>query len=222
MDIYPYLLTYGGPQLFVLVVIFFVTPMVYRRFWRQWPPGKRYLSVAGLWFGAIVVAYGDVFLIGLEARRLCRDEAGMRVYRTIQAEGILGGGSVRDLVGMGIKFVERDTPMGRPIERVRYENGEYKREELTEFLSEVEFEMRSIRRSRWVVESRDLLIERSNGAVLSEIVAFKFYPAWLDSWLLKVLGFSWAPPRCDDDYPPRQEKRTHYISELMRKTLNTK
>lgn len=220
MDIYPYLLTYGGPQLFVLFVIFVISPMISRRFFRQWPARRRYLSIAGVWLAAIVIAYGDVYLIALEARRLCRDEAGMKVYRTIQAEGILGAASVRDVKDIGIKFVEWKTRMGRPIARERYESGEYRREKFVEFLSQVEFTSREMRRSPWVVESKDLLIDRRDNSILSEIIAFKFYPAWLDTLLLKSLGLSWAPPRCDDDYAPRQEARTHQTLELMQITLN--
>lgn len=222
MELYPYLLTYGGPQLFVLLVLFVVTPVIYRRYLKVRARRFRIMWLAGLWFGAVVIAYGDVFLIAWQAERLCREDAGLKVYRTLHAEGVLGGVSLRDLQDIGIKYVEWRTPMGRPTKRESYENGEYKYERINDFKSQVELAWQDLPRSNSIVESKTLLKERSSGNVLGEIIAFEFYPGWLDSRLLGLVGLSWAPPRCDDDYPPRQEKRIYYTNDLIRKTINPK
>ena len=221
MNIYLYMFTYGGPQLFVLLVIFVLTPIGYRKFLKKRPMRVRIISVLGIWVGTVIVAYGDVFVIALEAKRLCGDEAGMKVYRTIQADGILGYVSVRDHQGHGIKYVESATSSGRPLLRESIENGEYTEERIDTFTSQVQLARNETRRTIGIVRVQDLLIERSTGSMLAEIIAFEFYPGWIDSRLLGLLGFSWTPPRCDDDYVPRQGHRRHHISEFIRRTINT-
>ena len=221
MNIYPYMFTYGGPQLFVLFVIFVLTPIAYRLFLKLWPLRMRVTSVLGFWLVAVIVAYGDVFLIAMEAKRLCGEEAGMKIYRTMETEGILGYSSARDLQDHGIKYVESATSAGRPFLRTSIENGEYKEERINRFASQVELKGEEVPLSSSIVRQRNLLIERSNGSVLSEVVAFKFYPGWIDRRILGLLGVSWAPPRCDDDYVPKQGYIRNFNSDLVIKTINT-
>ena len=221
MNIYPYMFTYGGPQLFVLFVIFVLTPIAYRVFLKLRPLRVQITAVLGFWIAAVIVAYGDVFLIAMEAKRLCGEEAGMKIYRTIKAEGILGYVSVRDHQDHGIKYVESATSSGRPLLRESIENGEYKEERIDVFTSQVQLARNETRLSVGSVRVQDLLIERSTGSMLAEIIAFEFYPGWIDSRLLGLLGFSWTPPRCDDDNVPKQGQRRHHISEFIRKTINT-
>ncbi len=219
VNTYHYMFTYGGPQLFMIIVWFVATPIFYRTFLCSRPVRVRIISVLWLWLAGIVVSYGDVYFVALQAKRLCSEEAGMKIYRTMRADGILGIVGIEDHHERGLKFVESSL-LGRPTIRTSIENGEYKEVRITQFMSEVEFKREETELSSYVVKVMDILIERATGSLLSEIVAYEFYPAWTDRLLWGTLGFSWSPPRCDDDYVPAQQKRTHHITEFVRKTIN--
>ena len=103
-----YVVTYGGPSIFMTAVFVFVLPLVYFKFARpryaRWP--ARLAVLFGVWCLAFGVAYGDVFLIARDAKRLCETEAGMKIYRTVEAEGFAGVSSLGAWSERGFDFVE--------------------------------------------------------------------------------------------------------------------
>ncbi|MCC7123275.1 MAG: hypothetical protein IT178_00390, partial [Acidobacteria bacterium] len=81
--IWDYVVTYGGPSLFMTAVFVFVMPLVWfklaRPRFRRWP--SRLAVMLGAWLIAWFIAYGDVLMIAREAKRVCEAEAGLKVYR---------------------------------------------------------------------------------------------------------------------------------------------
>lgn len=222
MDLYPYMLTYGAPQLFVTAILFFGTPLLWRTYLKRYQLKRKILGILALWAGGIVVAYGDIFIIAIHARQLCNSEAGLKVYRTAEATGILGYPWLRELEDIGITFVESQLLGIGPKYRIVVLRGRQETFEIAGFISEVEYRTKDTPRGRHITESSERLLRRDNGQLLAEIVAFKFYPGWLDTVLIGLFGLSWAPARCDDAYPPRKGKRTHFSMDLINMTVNVR
>lgn len=207
-------LTWGGPLLFVALVIFGATPLLNRLFLKL---SGRKLTRAGvgiLWIGAIVVAYTDVVVITLETRRLCREEGGLHIYKTVEGKGFSGDTGIKFWSQYGFQYVESQNRSGQ-IFRYTMRNGKEHKEKVSEFRSRYEYTLPSD-----VIESRFRKIEnrirdRHTGEILGKMVYVQAYPGWADSVIFKLLGNVWLPPGCDGDYLPRKAKRTLHGDDLV-------
>jgi hypothetical protein len=219
MDLYHYMFTYGGPQLLVMFMVFVVTPLLLRTLLknRSWPIRIKYLTI--LWVATILIGYGDVFAIAVAAKKLCSEEAGMRVYSTGRTDGISGSLSIHDLNKYGFTYIESGHPEFGLAYRERIVNGKYLRQPVQKFSAQYELVDETLELTLPIVKKREFIRERDTGRILGEVVAFKFYPGWLDSRLIGFLGFSWTPPRCDDDYHPAPGAIHHYSNDFVLKVL---
>jgi len=213
-SVFRYMHTYGGPELFMLFVVFVVTPFVFVVYLRPYGVAARLVTIAILWAGALLAAFWDVYQIAREAQRLCAEEAGMHVYRTVEAGGFMGVSDIEYWTEKGFSFVEKEFA-GQQRYRYTLVNREVVKEQVEELWSRYEYTTDSAVLEMPFARTRDLIRDRLTGDVLGEVVAFKKYPGWLDSRFVGLVGFSWTPPRCDDDYPSQPGKRTHYIRELI-------
>jgi len=213
-----YMITYGGPELFVGFVVIVITPIIYRLILKHFKRSIKIISIASIWIAAIFIAYWDVYQISVEAERLCRDEAGLHVYKTVEAEGFLGYASdIEYWSEYGFSYIEGFYKNKKT--RLTFQNGEVMRETISEYISLYEYVTDSRVLGVPFVRGKDIIKNRKTGETLGEIVAFKIYPGWLDSRLLGVLGFTWIPPRCDGYYRPDRQKRTIYLSDLIKAVI---
>ena len=207
------MISYGGPELLLLFVVFIVTPIAYRKYLKRLERKKRIICISALWAITFLIGYTDVIIISLKARKLCREEAGLHVYKTVEAEGFLGATDIEYWSQLGFKYVEHDF-LGK---KTRYSmlNGRVVKEELNTLLSKYEFvttlEVIDAPFNRGIKMIKD----RVTNEVLGEIVSFAIYPGWLDSRLLGLLGFTWSPAGCDGDYFPRPQKATLNVTDLI-------
>jgi len=213
-----YMITYGGPELFVGFVVIVITPIIYRLILKHFKRSIKIISIASIWIAAIFIAYWDVYQISVEAERLCRDEAGLHVYKTVEAEGFLGYASdIEYWSEYGFSYIEGFYKNKKT--RLTFQNREVVRETISEYISLYEYVTESRVLGAPFVRGKDIIKNRKTGETLGEIVAFKIYPGWLDSRLLGVLGFTWIPPRCDGYYRPDRQKRTIYLSDLIKAVI---
>lgn len=215
-----YMYTYGGPELFMLFTFIIVTPLLYVLLLRRlrWP--YRVVSVLGLWVAALAISFTDVYLIARKARMLCAEEAGLHVYKTTESDGLLGLHNLEDWVGYGFTFVEYISP-GKRYYREYMESGLVRTARVDELISQYELEVESQSLSETITKNREAIRERKTSEILGETVAFTFYPGWLDRSLLGSLGFTWTPPRCDGNYPPRVGKQTLYYDDLVKAVIRS-
>ena len=206
----PRLLSYGGPELFVAVVILVVTPLLYWLVLRRFKFGLILIVIGILWTGAVVAAYWDVYLISKEAERLCREEAGLRVYKTVEAEGFLGDSGIEYWSQYGFRYLEAEFIGGRKF-RYTLLDGEVVKEPVEELWSRYEYATDSEVLEMPFTRDRKFIRDRQSDEVLGEIVSFAVYPGWIDSRMLGFLGFTWTPPRCVGDHPPTAGKSLSYV-----------
>ena len=209
-----YVVTYGGPSIFMTAVFVFVLPLVYFKFARpryaRWP--ARLAVLLGVWCLAFGVAYGDVFLIARDAKRLCETEAGMKIYRTVEAEGFAGVSSIETWAPRGFRFVESQTSNG---EKFRHEvvDGSVRKLKIDEYKSFFEYRTQSSVIDSHLVRLAESVEVISSGETLAEIVGFRIFPGWIDRALIRLIGFSWHPAAC---YGPTKHGRSESAGEFGR------
>ena len=215
------MITYGGPELLLLFVIFLVTPVLYRKYLHKLERKERIISISILWLITFLVGYTDVIYISLKARKLCREEAGLHVYKTVKAEGFLGYATdIKYWSIYGFEYVE-GLYKGQKT-RITFQNGEVIKVAIPEYTSNFEYVTNSKILNDPIVKNIQIIRNRHTYEILGEIVSFKVYPGWIDSWLVGVLGFTWIPPRCDDNYPLERGKTTHYSDDLIKSVIKPK
>lgn len=218
-DLYPYMFTYGGPQLFMWILLLVLTPAVYSRLKKR-SSRARWMGLAALWGASIIVAYGDVLVIAVNARELCATQAGMRIYATDVADGFLGDANIRLWAEYGFDYVEWRWFVSGVIERHRMVSGTPSSERGPHILSRHERKVEEAPVGRLPIRrQRRYVVRIDDGKVLGEIIAFKFYPAWMDRLLLSVVPGVWIPLRCDGNHVPAPGRVTIFPEDLIKATL---
>ena len=212
------MISHGGPELFVAFVVVVITPCLYRLVLRRYQFGLRMLSIIVLWAVAIVVAYWDVYQISKEARRLCKEEAGLHVYKTVVAKGFLGSTNIDYWAKHGFEYVESLYKEGKKT-RFTLNQGKVTSETIPGYVSRYEYTRETQVLAAPFEKEQDMIRDRQTGEILGEVVAFYVYPGWLDSRLLGLVGFTWSPPRCDGDYKPKPQKTTLYYMDLVKAVI---
>ncbi len=161
--------------------------------WRRWVVGTLaiVLITAPMW---------DVLWISAEAKKLCATQAGIHVFRTVQANSVITGFDPV-LLRRGFAFTEGIAGKGKKF-RYRMLNGVVVEEEIEVFSSRYSFRGFETAVVGWRFSKDTYVIaDRSMGEVLSEWVTIHIYPGWLDAWIGHVLAFRpmWM---CGYDLPP--------------------
>jgi hypothetical protein len=215
------MITYGGPEILLLFVIFIVTPILYRKYLKKLKRKKRIICISSLWTVTFLIGYTDVIYISLKARKLCREEAGLHVYKTVEAEGFLGSTSIENWSKYGFRYVE-SIYKDRKKTIFILKDGKVVSETVPEFISRYEYTRDSQVLKVPFEREQDIIRDRQTGEILGDLVVFYVYPGWLDSRLMGLLGLSWSPPRCDGDYKPWPQKATLYYTDLVKAVIKPK
>lgn len=220
-SIWDYAVSYGGPSLFMTAVFVVVLPLVYFKFARpriqRWPP--RIAVLLGVWVVAWCIAYGDVLWIAREAKRLCEEEAGLRVYGTRKLEGFAGVQNGRFWLEKGFRYIEFQN-RDRSIVHQELSDGAVNSTVIQEFESQYEYVF-EIEKAAPKIE-RDIHAVRkiSNGKKLGEFVEIRPYPGWIDTLVLNFFGATVKPSNCPiHDAEGRGGNRKNRYQEVIEATL---
>lgn len=182
-------MTYGAPSLFMSAVFVVLLPLVYFKFarprFRRWP--SRIAVLLGVWLLAFVIAYGDVLLIAREAKQLCETEAGLRVYRTVEAEGFAGVPDIDFWSTKGFRFLEFERPHGNLVRLVAGQDGE-KIISKKEMLSNFEYKFFEEPTNAKVAHLRQIVRVIETGEILGEVSQFRLAVGWLDERIAGASG----------------------------------
>ena len=185
----------------------------YRRLFRG-------LSVAWLRFGIPLVLLGlmlaapvwDVYRIGQESKRLCREQAGLHVFKTVEAEGLAVGPDIDHWSRDGFRYTES---YGRKNKKFRYAMVREKvhEREIAEFSVRYGFIGGESHTAlgRHHARTIDRVGDIQTHEVLGEFVRIKTYPGWLDSTFIRITGTGsgFKPWLCGKEPPPG---RAHDLS----------
>ena len=201
-------------------MLFVITPIIYWLILKNFKWFIKITSITLLWITTILISYWDVYQISIESERLCKEEAGLHVYETVEVEGFLGPINIEYWTEYGFKYVEGAYKGNKT--RSTFREGEVVREIIQEYTSRYQVKTKTDTLKSHFVKRKKMIVDRQTNEILGDLVSFAVYPGWLDSRLLGLIGFTWSPARCDGDYPPESQKITIYPRELIKAVFETK
>ena len=86
----------------------------------------------------LVAVFWDVYQIGQQATKLCNEKAGLHVYRTAEADSVLGLSDIEHWSKYGFKFLE-DNSLSKGKLRLFMKDGKPTYKKADQFLSEYEY-----------------------------------------------------------------------------------
>lgn len=180
------------------------------RWWQRWALALPIAFIAVNW---------DVWLVSREANRLCREQGGLHVYKTVEAEGLAGETSIKYWSQYGFTYVDgggkRYTLVGdeehvEPVpegQRARYGAGTY------ENYAPV---------APRIHRSGSHVIDLETGEELGKHVTFSIGRSWADRWLPGLLPMEHTPWICGKWVPEELQDRygkTYGVKDLIIATV---
>lgn len=198
--------------LYLPAVLIFLT--VLYRFWLRLLPiiwlRRSVMLLLTLFFAA--APWLEVYYISVEAQRLCRSQAGLHVYRVVDAEGFLEAGGIGYWSKYGFKYVESGGGTTRLIKyRETMQDGKAVTREVHEYISRYESRTGDshVVVGKYFARSSEQVIDRQTNEVLGELVHFSIFPGLLDSIAIGLtgLGSGFNPWSCGNEAPPGHKDR---------------
>lgn len=189
----------------------------------RWFEHKKLMIPKGLAISILVVMalevilFWDVYWVGKEAKRLCEEEGGLHVYRTVEVETFEtsgGANTIRKLLKQGYPSVVATDRSEKPHQLYRYTliNNQIQREPISEFVSRYRvigsyknpshpgrFDYPTKVLNRYVKKSRYILEDQKIGEVLGELVYYSIFPGIVDVLLVGMSGLTFTPWFCGDE-----------------------
>ncbi len=180
------------PLLLIVLAVF--NRLFFRKrfsFWGRFQATVVILVVATVWM------HWDVYQIGQQAKKICEEEGGLHVYKTVDVDGFKGAYSIESWSKYGYKYVEA----GHKDKKILYsmEDGKVIEQVVDAFISNYEVAHKSIVINKHLKRSRSFVRDRSSGEVLGELVYFSIYPGWVDSQIWGRIGFTFTPWFCGQE-----------------------
>ena len=187
----------------IIYLILYLAPLTVF-FWSLWRNTKLPLiGIVPIGLVLITLPLWDVYMTSLDASRLCKEQGGLHVYKTVEADGIASYGSEYWL-NYGFSYVEHaGVGQGRhpKLYRDTLKNGKVESQEVSE-ISAV-YSIRSGDNHKPLTKNisrlSDQVFNRVSNEVLGEHVILNIHPGWFDSltlgWAGKIL---WS---CGDRSP---------------------
>ena len=176
-----------------------------------------------LW-GALAISY--------QAEKLCKEQGGLHVYKTVETDGFLGGVSIKYWSKYGFDYVEGGCgKYGRSKCRKILQNGGEKNEEIPEWISQYAVEPGEtgpLRNGPFRINTFQV-INRQTEEVLGDLVYFQIYPSRFDKFLLHLLPVEFNPWICGNEapegkgsYSPGDKKYLYGSDDVVKATLKSK
>ena len=169
---------------------------LYRKFKSAWP-----LLIA-LALVLLTLPFWDVYMIGRDAGRLCKEQGGLHVYKTVEAEGIASFGSEYWLL-YGFKYVEHaGIGPDKYLKKYRdtFEDGKIISKEIPEIT--VNFDSKTGDNHKVITKrisrSSEQTVDLKGDEILGELVTFNIHPGRFDGILLKLMGSGPVVWHCGD------------------------
>lgn len=157
---------------------------------------------------------------------LCHTQAGLRIYKTVEAEGFAGGAGIATAHELGFRFYEER--VGDRVEHWTWD-GARAVEERPDF--EAKYEIGgggpgTIISGKFRRTSRAYVRDRTTKEILGELVTIKSYPGIVDRKIMRALGAESVFWSCGDEAPPgagvisaSTKERVYELKDVIRATL---
>jgi hypothetical protein len=199
-----------------------VCALIYARLGHVWKsPRHRAALMLPATLIATIVPFWDVFAISYEAQRLCREQAGLKVYRTVEAEGFLGDSGIEIWSKYGFQYVESGG--GDKMSRYTIKDGSVMHERVHVFKSRYQLVTGDTHKviGQFLSKSSQRVIDRESGETLGEIVVFGIFPGRFDNAILALTGTGsgFSPWHCGDEPPAGSDVLRLGGSDVVKATI---
>jgi hypothetical protein len=210
----------GWIAIFVIYipVTLFVIGLIYILILKKLNISIKVLSVLALFIFSAWLLLWDIIQIGNQAKELCKN-AGLHINKTVVADGFYGkgvAGFARTWKPYGFSYVEEQKLSGQYI-RTSELNGEF----IVEKNVELKSRYWSIQDDRILNKNfkqiKTYVKDSLTDEVLSELIYYKIYPGWFDSYMLSASGFSFSPWVCK---PRDKDGGRLTILDLIQETIH--
>ncbi len=165
----------------------------------------------------------EIFYISYKASRLCRAHAGLKVYKTAQADGFRWDYDIEYFSKYGFSFVESGggTPNNPIITRHTIEDGRPVATRVKQYASEYEITYKDpVVLYKYFSTFGEMVTNRNTGEILGELTVIKIYPSFIDSLFIGLTGTGsgFSPWHCGKEATPEYPNGVSY-KELILATL---
>lgn len=165
----------------------------------------------------------EIFYISYKASRLCRAHAGLKVYKTAQADGFRWSENIEFFSKYGFSFVESGggTPNNPIITRHTIEDGRPVATRVKQYASEYEITYKDpVVLYKYFSTFGEMVTNRNTGEILGELTVIKIYPSFIDSLFIGLTGTGsgFSPWHCGKEATPEYPNGVSY-KELILATL---
>ncbi len=213
---------YGIYLLLALIVIRVMYRLLLRRI-----PGKSLRRVTILVLSAAVLTWPlwEVVAIGLEAKKVCAEQGGLRVYKIVEVGGIRSS-SIKYWSEYGFSYVES----GNSQRKNRWEiiNGNIVRKSINEFSTQygVQTGMNSKKINKNFSRTDTRVVNLNNEVILGELTTISIYPSWFDIRMIRLMGGGSTAWQCGNEapegkgsYQPGTRRYIYGSSDVVKATL---
>ena len=165
----------------------------------------------------------EIFYISYKASRLCRAHAGLKVYKTAQADGFRWDYDIEYFSKYGFSFVESGggTPDNPIITRHTIEDGKPVATRVKQYASEYEITYKDpVVLYKYFSMESVMVVNIRTREVLGELIRIDIYPSFIDSLFIGLTGTGsgFSPWHCGEEATPEYPKGIG-INELILATL---
>ena len=165
----------------------------------------------------------EIFYISYKASRLCRAHAGLKVYKTAQADGFRWSHDIEFYSKYGFSFVESGggTPDNPIITRHTIEDGKPVVTQVKQYASEYEITYKDpVVLYKYFSMESVMVVNIRTREVLGELIRIDIYPSFIDSLFIGLTGTGsgFSPWHCGEEATPEYPNRVSY-KELILATL---
>ena len=187
-----------GYLLIYLPIVASIVAALYRASRRRNVPRPIKWAVVGpIMLVVLTIPLWDVLVTAVRAKPLCEKEAGIKVFKTVQADGIRNGDPTPELIAHGIRFTEFGS--GKDKRREMLEDGRIIQTQIEEFATR--FSMGYLDDtvvSRAISRRGYTVADTTNNEVLSQQVFFSVHRGWFETVVSGLLGLETNPWICGD------------------------
>lgn len=196
---------YGVIYLPVIIVVFLLL-------WKKLKLPLVLLAPIALVF--LSLPFWDVYTIGRGADRLCQEQSGLHVYKTVEAEGFLGGAAERWLK-YGFSYIEGGG--GKFMSRYTMQEGKVKHWRIDEFISRYAVGTGDNHKviTKSISKSSEVVRDRDTKETLGDLVVFNIHPGLFDGILLKFVGSGPVVWHCGNEPPAGRRDGLGYGDVVM-------
>ena len=138
----------------------------------------------------------DVLVTAVRAKPLCEKEAGIKVFKAVQANSVRGPSLTPSLLSHGYKFTESYGPRNQKY-RYSMRAGNVSEERIEHFSTRYSFvDQGDIVAARGIRRSSFEIVDETNKEILGEHVRFSIERGWFETVVSGLLGLEFNPLIC--------------------------